>query len=348
MDLVLEALDTLVFDRMYASLFPKSLISSVPTGLARTLQIGNFSVPFIPESMRNYDFYGNPVYFPASKYIAESALSRDNIFRQLFSFWIIFWIFGTILYYGTATLSYHFVFDKKTFNHPKYLKNQMYLEKVQALTSMPIMSILTAPWFVAEIRGYSKMYMQVESKLYLILQFPLFIMFTDFGIYLIHRGLHHRLLYRALHKPHHKWIMPTPYASHAFHPVDGYMQSLPYHIFPFIFPLHKVAYIFMFTFINIWTVMIHDGEYMANDPVINGAACHTVHHLYFNYNYGQFTTLWDRIGMSYRKPDEEFFDKEKKMDQKTWGEQSRKMEKILVEEEGEDDRVYAVQEKKNI
>ncbi len=24
--------------------------------------------------------------------------------------------------------------------------------------------------------------------------------------------------------------------------------------------------------------MIHDGECLANDPVVNGAACHTVHH----------------------------------------------------------------------
>jgi sterol desaturase/sphingolipid hydroxylase (fatty acid hydroxylase superfamily) len=33
-----------------------------------------------------------------------------------------------------------------------------------------------------------------------------------------------------------------------------------------------------------------DGEYVANSPIVNGAACHTMHHLYFNYNYGQFTT----------------------------------------------------------
>jgi sterol desaturase/sphingolipid hydroxylase (fatty acid hydroxylase superfamily) len=36
--------------------------------------------------------------------------------------------------------------------------------------------------------------------------------------------------------------------------------------------------------------------------VINGAACHTMHHLYFNYNYGQFTTFWDRVGGTYQVP----------------------------------------------
>lgn len=34
--------------------------------------------------------------------------------------------------------------------------------------------------------------------------------------------------------------IPTPFASHAFHPLDGFLQSLPYHLYPFIFPLNKV------------------------------------------------------------------------------------------------------------
>ena len=218
------------------------------------------------------------------------------------------------------------------------------------MTSMPIMAIFTFPFFVAEVRGYSFIYdnttdithpmLWLFGKTYNFLQFPLFLMFTDFCIYWIHRGLHHPILYKRLHKPHHKWIMPTPYASHAFHPIDGFSQSVPYHIFPFIFPLQKFAYIALFTFIQIWTVMIHDGEYVANSPVINGAACHTMHHLYFNYNYGQFTTLWDRLGGSYRKPNDELFQKEAKMSQAEWERQSKEMEKMVVEVEGKDDRSY--------
>ena len=50
--------------------------------------------------------------------------------------------------------------------------------------------------------------------------------------------------------------MPTPFASHAFHPLDGFSQSVPYHMFPFIFPLQKFASVALFAFINIWTVLI--------------------------------------------------------------------------------------------
>jgi lathosterol oxidase len=152
-----------------------------------------------------------------------------------------------------------FVFDHATFTHPKYLKNQIRLEIRQTLQALPVMAVLTAPLFLAEVRGYSKLYDSASDapfSLYNFLQFPFFLIFTDFFIYWIHRGLHHPLVYKSLHKPHHKWIMPTPFASHAFHPLDGFAQSVPYHVFPLLFPLQKFAYVALFVFINIWTVMI--------------------------------------------------------------------------------------------
>jgi Delta7-sterol 5-desaturase len=164
--------------------------------------------------------------------------------------------------------------------------------------------------FLFEVRGYSQLYDNVnDSKLgwlAIIIYGALFIFFTDMCIYWIHRILHHKLFYKRIHKLHHKWIVPTPFASHAFHPIDGFMQSIPYHIYVFLFPLHKIQYLFMFLFVNVWTVSIHDADYRVIDSLkefINGSAHHTDHHLYFNCNYGQFFTLWDRIGGSFKKPD---------------------------------------------
>jgi lathosterol oxidase len=163
----------------------------------------------------------------------------------------------------TATLSFALVFDKRAMQHPKFLRHQIRLEIGQALRAMPVMAALTAPLFLAEVRGYSKLYdFPTESPfpLYTYLQYPLFIAFTDFAIYWIHRGLHHPAIYKRLHKPHHRWIISTPYASYAFHPVDGWSQSLPYHIYPFLFPLQKAAYLSLFVFVTIWTVMIRESS----------------------------------------------------------------------------------------
>ena len=36
--------------------------------------------------------------------------------------------------------------------------------------------------------------------------FPSFLAFTDYCIYWAHRWLHIPVIYRWLHKPHHKWL----------------------------------------------------------------------------------------------------------------------------------------------
>jgi lathosterol oxidase len=152
-----------------------------------------------------------------------------------------------------------FVFDKATFSHPRFLKNQIRLEIKQTMKAIPVMSLLMVPFFLAEVRGYSRLYDAPEQGpgwWYTYLQFPFFIVFSDFWVYWIHRALHHPLLYKRLHKLHHKWIMPSPFASHAFHPLDGFSQSLPYLVFPFLFPLQKIAHMVLFVFVNIWTVLI--------------------------------------------------------------------------------------------
>ncbi|CDM37631.1 hypothetical protein CBS147339_9063 [Penicillium roqueforti] len=350
MDIILELWDTFIGDRLYSTLLPASLSSSVSLPAFVNAAANTSMALFGPEPFV-YEQATQMIYLEPSKYAYLSAWPRNNIYRQFTSFFLITWLFGLLVYFLVATLSFIFIWDKTTYNHPKFLKNQIGLEIRQAMAAMPPMSLLTAPFFVLEVRGYAKLYDTTADEpfpYYSLIQIPFFICFTDFFIYWIHRGLHHPRVYKTLHKPHHKWIMPSPYASHAFHPLDGWSQSVPYHVFPFIFPLQKIAYVFLFGFINLWTVFIHDGEYVANSPILNGAACHTMHHLYFNYNYGQFTTLWDRLGGSYRKPNEELFRRETKMGDKEWKRQAKEMESILKDVEGEDDRSYSSEKKKNL
>ncbi|KAF2181166.1 C-5 sterol desaturas-like protein [Zopfia rhizophila CBS 207.26] len=330
MDIVLEFFDTFAFDAMWATLLPAKQPAYAPNATSSVRETPTALPPttwqFVPAS----DYLS----FTPRKYACMSQWPRDDWRRQLVTLFLITWLFGVVIYFVFATLSYVFVFDKAALNHPKYIKNQIRLEVRQANIAFPVIAVLTAPLFLLEVRGYSKLYdttAEGPGLWYNFLQFPLFICFTDYCIYWIHRYLHHPLIYKRLHKPHHKWIMPTPYASHAFHPLDGFAQGFPYHMFPFIFPLQKFAYVFFFVFVNFWAI-------------INGAACHTMHHLYFNFNYGQFTTLWDRLGGSYRKPNDELFRKELKMCQTEWNKQV----KIVKGVEGEYDRTNLADEPKKV
>ena len=84
--------------------------------------------------------------------------------------------------------------------------------------------------------------------------------------------------------------VPTPWSALAFHPVDGYAQSLPYHISTFILPMHKYLFLVLFVIVQVWTILIHDGDMISGhllERYINSPAHHTLHHLYFTCNYGQ-------------------------------------------------------------
>ena len=247
-------------------------------------------------------------HFFFTPYVYPAALEPDDWRRQLLSLYLVTTIGGIIMYLTMATFSYVFIFDKSLMQHPKFLKNQVQLEIKYTLSVLPFMSIPTILLFLLEVRGYSKLYYKVEDVygwLFVLFSLLTFLVFTDSLIYWIHRGLHNPLVYARLHKAHHKWKIPSPFASHAFHPMDGFLQSVPYHIYPFLFPLNKVLYIMLFVFVNMWTVSIHDGNYSVPDilkPFINGSAHHTDHHLFYNYNYGQFFTFWDRISGSFKNP----------------------------------------------
>ncbi|KAH7308213.1 hypothetical protein B0I35DRAFT_361073 [Stachybotrys elegans] len=338
MDVVLEVVDHYIADHAYAVLIPSKLAGyDYPSS-------ANLSTESPPAW--HYEPATHYLYLEPTEAAYLSAWPRHNPVRQLITLFLITWIFGLVVYFVFATLSYVLIFDKRTLNHPKFVKNQIPLEIISTMKALPVIAMITAPIFWIEVRGHSKLYDATEDGpgfWYDIAQFPFFLLFTDFCIYWVHRGLHHPSIYKALHKLHHKWIMPTPFASHAFHPLDGFAQSAPYHLFPFLFPLSKIAYIVLFVFVNFWSIMIHDGEYLTDNPVINGAACHSLHHSRFEVNYGQFFTGFDRLGGTYRKPEAWMFERDIKMSQKTWRAESKQVDDFVKEIEGTDDRTYRPQ-----
>ncbi|KAI9205769.1 uncharacterized protein BJ171DRAFT_422746 [Polychytrium aggregatum] len=248
---------------------------------------------FILEAADHYVFNQAYAQLNGIKFL-EPYIQIHHPAREFFTLFIITLIGGYILYFAFASIDYYFFFDKSVKNDPKYLKNQISKEIFMATWSIPIMVGLTVPWWWLEIHGYSRIYHNVDDYGvgYMVFSILAFLFFTDMLIYFIHRAEHHPSVYWWLHKPHHLWKVSTPFASHAFHPLDGYAQSVPYHLFVFCFPMHSTLYLVMFALVNFWTISIHDRIYLTKASFFNGAAHHTVHHSDFNYNYGQYFTFW--------------------------------------------------------
>lgn len=224
-----------------------------------------------------------------STYLAElpglEHLPRDDIIRQSLSLCLITYLSVLLMYFSVAGFSYYFIFDHRSRSllcpslyladlfrppvklHPRFQKDQVRREIEHSLDAIGPLTLMTVPWFLADVRGYSKMYDTMaegpfgadagwKSWAYMALSIALFFWFTDITIYYIHRAVHLPLLYKKLHKPHHRWVIPTPFASHAFHPVDGYFQSIPYHAAAYLWRIHKTAWIASFIAVNLWTVFV--------------------------------------------------------------------------------------------
>ncbi|KAM0325751.1 hypothetical protein ACHAQA_007051 [Verticillium albo-atrum] len=283
MDFVLEILDPLVLDKAYAYLAPATTTASA-------------AATYSPLSTISQQ---PPLY--------ESSWPRDSILRQCTSILVITQIGATLLYWVFSTLSYYLIFDRRLEYHPRFLKNQVRQEIKSSMTAVPWINILTLPFFLAEVRGKSLLYKNVDEYgwAWLFGSMVLFTIWNDITIYWIHRLEHHPRIYKYIHKPHHKWIVPTPWAALAFHPLDGWVQSLPYHVFVFIFPMHGLVYMVLFVLVQVWTILIHDGDMISGhwlERYINSPAHHTLHHMYFTVNYGQYFTWADNYFDSHREP----------------------------------------------
>jgi len=217
-------------------------------------------------------------------------------------------LFGLVLYTVLSGLSYlvFFVWKRDRFV-PGYRPDRAELARSVRWAAFSVTgnAALMAPIELAIVYGESRIYLDVSEHGwgYLGLSVILVLLVTETLIYWIHRALHTRRLYRWLHVYHHQFREPTPLASVSFHPLDSFAQALPYHLCAFLFPLHVWVYHAMVSFVTVWSVLIHDRIRWVPTEWVNHTGCHTAHHWYFRYNYGQFFTVWDRLCGTFRSPD---------------------------------------------
>lgn len=233
MDVILEFLDPIALDKAYAWALPHPGATGGGAGNASFSSYQNSTLELVGSA-------------------SASLWPRDNIYRQIVSILVLTQLGATSLYFVFSALSYYFIYDRRLEYHPRFLQNQVRQEIESSMRAVPVINILTLPWFLAEVRGHSLLYDDVGQYgwPFLLVSAVLYMAFNDFAIYWIHRLEHHPSIYKYVHKPHHKWIsesppvpvlgwghrhandtplvVPTPWAALAFHPLDGYVQSLPY------------------------------------------------------------------------------------------------------------------------
>jgi lathosterol oxidase len=192
MDVVLRLCDDHFLDKFYTSLFPYPPQPSLLEPFNSTYSSSSTHTSLPPLSLSSI----------------TTSFPRDNIYRQCISLYAIALIGALILYFLFCSLSYFFFFDKRLEHHPRFLKGQIRMEIKSSMIAAPWIDLFTLPWFVAEVRGGSKLYDSVGEYgwTYLVGSVAAYLFFTDFCIYWIHRLEHHPRIYKHIHKAHHKWI----------------------------------------------------------------------------------------------------------------------------------------------
>lgn len=216
--------------------------------------------------------------------------------------------FGLILYALVASLSYFVVFVR---GHDRFVPGHRHdPQKIRRAILWSVYgtlgnAVLVLPVQLLIVHGYFPLYDDIATHgwLYLVVSLIGAIVFAETCIYWIHRALHTRVLYRTLHVHHHRFREPTPYTSLAFHPVDSFSQSLPYHIYALFVPMYVWAYLTLFVFALLWSLMIHDQVRWVPFRFVNHTGCHTAHHWFFSYNFGNYFTFWDRLCGTYLDPE---------------------------------------------
>jgi len=225
------------------------------------------------------------------------------------------WFIGTILfmlrYMIIAGLFFYvlYVWKKAKFSN---LKIQKEFPEFSQIKREVIYSLLTLVIYGSSIwlflywieNGQTKLYNEIDEYgiIYFFASIIFMVLLHDTYFYWTHRLIHHSKLFEYVHKVHHSFKSPTPWASFAFHPLEAIISLGIIPIIIFIIPYHHLALLLFVTFLTVYSVIIHLGFSVPRLNQLkysNTPEAHDHHHLTSKSNYGLYFTFWDKIMGTY-------------------------------------------------
>jgi len=161
------------------------------------------------------------------------------------------------------------------------------------------------------LRPFMRLYMDMNEYgfgiagfewVYAIFSLVVTIVIHDAYFYWMHRAMHHRWLYRHMHRLHHRSITPAPTTAYAFAPGEAVIHAIFLPLILVILPLHPVV-IGLFTMVMIArNTLAHTGIEVFPPGFVTGpfrwsttVTHHDLHHLHGSGNYGFYFSWWDRL-----------------------------------------------------
>ena len=231
--------------------------------------------------------------------------------NEIFNLWTGMYLFDLFRYLIPASLAFliFWVIGKNNWKHlfiqkvfPKQL--QIFKEFAYSMCTVVIFSIVGFGIYTAEMAGVTLIYDDVNQYgiTYMIMSFILTLVFHDFYFYWTHRFMHHKKIFKYVHRVHHESTNPSPWAAYSFHPWEALIQAMVLPIMVLIFPLHPLVIFLFLTYMIVRNVIGHLGfeifpKGFTKNKWLNWTTAvthHNIHHERFNSNYGLYFSWWDR------------------------------------------------------
>lgn len=148
--------------------------------------------------------------------------------------------------------------------------------------------------------GWTRMYADIGTYGigYFVLSIVVIALVHDTYYYWAHRFMHSRLLFKHVHRIHHQFTNPTPFASYAFHPLEGMIEILIIGVLLFVMPIHAYAlalYILILTLLNVVSHLGYEFYPAWISRWFITSTHHNLHHSRFTGHYMLYLNLWDRV-----------------------------------------------------
>lgn len=185
------------------------------------------------------------------------------------------------------------------------LKNSSYTFLIFGVIAVIIMYMREANYIVLSLE------LENQSVLNILADFLILFLAHDFYFYWMHRAIHGKKFYKMIHHEHHKSVLTSPFTSFSFHWSEAILESIFLPIFLFIGGEWSGLSLGLFLIVSkVFNIIGHMGYDFFHDRIINlpllkllnTSIIHDSHHLYSRYNFGLYTTIWDRLFGTFHQP----------------------------------------------